>query len=73
MSETERQPSWKRFENFEGPSPDEEYRALRGWNLKKAGMHNAQEGNIQGSGRLMFGTPRLGKCRDLKVGGLRLK
>lgn len=67
------QPSWKKFVNHPGPSELELHEALQEWNRKKVGMGNRSAGNRQGGGRLMFGTPRKGKCRDLKVNGLRLK
>ena len=35
---------------------------------------NVRNGSCaQGGGKLMFGTPRKGKCRDVKVDGLRVK
>ena len=62
MSDTNTsEPSWKKFTNFQGPTPQEEHKALQDWNLRKRSM--IDKPNQDGSSQRCKMGQRIGKFR----------
>ena len=55
------------YSNFQGPSPEEEFRAFRNNRGREC------DDGIQGSGGLRHNTPRHGKYSHQQVGNIRVK
>lgn len=61
------QPSWKRFESFEGPTEDERTASLQQYRRRR------ESESVAAGGSLQQRTPRKAKCRDSKFNGIRIR